>query len=174
MYLFPDLGVIFIRAPKTGSTSFLWSMRQAEHHPQFVGQFEHEEHNTARQARGFFDRETWGSHEKIGFIRHPYDWVTSIYHTNIAAAHLGETTDGKTLLEFVEGLKPTSTLLRWFDGEDVTIYRLEDLPNIMEGYGGQSLHVNRTPFLQYKPHNLIDEEKQAIERKFVREMKYYG
>ncbi len=174
MYIFPDLKLIYMRVPKTGSTSFLNSMKDAGHEYVFRGKHEHEEHNTAAESKKFFTSDEWNSCLKIGFLRHPYDWAVSAWQSNIATVHTtaqaGEPSE--SLIEFVNNHNKTP--IDWFDSESgFHVMLLEDLPIILEGYGGKPLHLNRNHVLQYKPYVLSGDEKEAIRIRFDREMGVY-
>ena len=176
MYIFNALKMIYIRIPKTGSTSFIHSMKNAGHHYQFAGHKKgaYSEHFTAVQAQEFIDPVVWSTYEKFAFIRHPYDWVRSLYFTKLTRMYLGEDTK-RPFPEFIQNLRKETTMYRWltnkYGGMEIdTVYRLEDIDEIMKKFGCRIVHKNQTADNNIE---LTQEDKYIIDVNFWREMEHY-
>ena len=172
MYVFDDLKLIYIRIPKTGSTSFLYAMKK-KHRCCFVGDGKgsHSEHYTALTAREKFIRPyIWNNYEKIAVIRHPYDWVVSLYNLKETRTAWGQD-NLKPFPEFVQNLDINMfywlTDARGFQIID-NIYKLED-DILAKKYKIETVHLNQTN----KPIELSNTDKECIDEKFWREFKYY-
>ncbi len=142
MHIFHDLKLIYIRVPKTGSSSFFVSMSRTHKvelvqigarslYPPFTTT---QGHYGAEMTRTLIDPEIWDSYEKIGFIRHPYPWVVSFYNQPNTDEMFRED-NRKPLGEFIWNLKLTP--FSWCtdsDGEMLidTVYRMEDLSTVMD------------------------------------------
>lgn len=185
MFIFHKLKMIYILVPKTGTNSFWKSMTKVhkeerlepkKNHPVFkMEPITHVAHLTARQVRTLVDKEIWESYEKVGFVRHPYDWIISYFNTKGIKSILGEDTSAP-FSEFIRKIKMTP--FYWFtdtNGELLidTIYRTEDLKEILEGYGCKLLHDNKSAKTDLTVESLSDDDKQVINKKFKREMEYY-
>lgn len=175
MFIFHDLKMIYICIPKTGSTSFLQAIEK-KHRFKFASSSHRSnhfiKHSKAKDVRDNFIKESiWSTYHKIGFIRHPYDWIRSIYQLNNQL--LGED-NTKPFPLYVKDF--SLTMFDWFtDGEELIIdeiYRLEDFREIMKQYGANGkLHLNRTS--PKKTTDITEDLKQIIDKKFAREMTYY-
>ena len=73
-----DLNFIYIRVPRTGSTTFLHHLESAVDTKQVGGQ-----HESAIEAR-FTWHHRWDSSLTFGFIRNPWDWLVSVYNANLS------------------------------------------------------------------------------------------
>lgn len=171
MYVVPDLWLIYIRVPKTGSTSFTKSLKPFSH----TGRIYKDKHATARVAKENCTADEWENFEKIGFIRNPYDWLESFYlsrtfpgfekHMKIDEVDFGE---------YIEQL--TKTPMHWLSDKNGNlmvdvVYRMEDMSNICEYYGLKENHDNprkRSGTFHYTPYL-----RSVIEEKFKSELEYY-
>ena len=184
MLIFHDLKLIQIVVPRTGSNSFRASLMG-----KYKAKWVHTKkplryvwemdtigmygHFSAKQAKVLIDDDIWKSYEKVGFVRHPYDWIKSVNNINGLKQVLGERLD-TSLSEFVHEFK--KTIYDWFTDEDGnliidTIYRTEDLDQIFEKYGVSNTYINQTQ----KPKNeeFTEKDKKIIREKFYREFKHY-
>ncbi len=189
MLIFPDLKLIYIRVPKTGSNSFFHAMKNrhksvvpnqeelnkrrswSELPPPRISLYEH---FTANQARQLIPKEVWDSYEKIAFVRNPYDWVVSLYDQRGIDSVLGED-ESKPFPEFLRNLKLTP--FTWFlDGDEKmlidTIYRMEDIDEVFDKYDCKHLHLMKRKHFARNP-VLTDEDREVIKAKFQRELAYY-
>lgn len=108
------LKLIFIEVPKTGSTSFRESLKEVD-----TKYEELPRHIKARDLKPLIDANVWDKYNKIGFVRFPEDWITSVKGMgNHFMRRLGE-----------------NTPYDWFTDEKGnliidSIYRTEDLNEI--------------------------------------------
>jgi len=192
MFIFHELKLIYIMVPKTGTNSFWRSLSKkytktrviagvAKDHPVYeMEPITLAAHFTARQVKTLISEEVWNSYEKVGFVRHPYDWVISYFNVKAKGKILGE--DGEASFgKFIRG-KLRMTPFYWFldkDGQMLidTVYRTEDLKEILEGYGCEPLHANKTGIRDQTKDLTVellhDEYKRVIKKRFWREMAYY-
>jgi hypothetical protein len=111
----PKLNILFIEVPCTESTSLRTAIKYVDSSAYNVSP----RYGTAKEIRNKLDPKLWDSLEKIGFIRHPEDWLKSISSTII----MSKITKGRTPMD-------------WFiddKGEIIIdkIYKTEDMNNFM-------------------------------------------
>jgi len=186
MWIFHDLKLIYIRVPKTGSSSFIECMSKKHKveevflkdspFSKFPPITQTQGHFSAQSAREVIDPEIWDSYEKIGFIRNPYGWVASFYNQpNTDGMFLED--NRKPFGEFIENLKLTP--FSWFEddkGEILidNVYRMEDLSSVMDKYGCETVHIHK--MVKWKDCVTPDDArkyKEIIKKKFRREFEYY-
>jgi len=191
MVVYHDLKLIFIRVPKTGTNSFFNAMRRNGYRYEFPRVDEvvnnHDAlvyhvppkikdyyHFAAIQAKTLInDEEIWETYEKIGFIRHPYDWVVSLYNKKMLHRRIN-VDKNENFSEFIKCLRVTP--FSWFlDEQDKMminkVYRTEDMNDVLNQYGCEARHDNRN---SGKKHIVFtDENRDLIDTKFYREWKYY-
>lgn len=182
--------MIYIRVPKTGSSSFIECMSRKHkvvtkkmkvnpleplrsRYPPYTTT---QDHFGAEMARTLIDPKIWNNYEKIGFIRNPFPWVVSFYNQPNTDEMFGED-NRRSFIQFIENLKLTP--FSWFtttNGEMLidTVYRLEDFSSVMDKYGCETVHIHEMP--KWKDNVTLDDAKQyeeSITKKFKREMAYY-
>ncbi len=134
----------------------------------------HSEHKPAKEAVNFIDPVIWDTYTKFGFIRHPYEWVVSMWYMK-STLFYGENTD-VSLSEFVRNLK-LGMFKHWFlddDGKMLVddVYRLEDIFDVLKSeFGIKPVHINKT--INKLPNLLTDRDKLIIREKFPHEFEYY-
>ncbi len=145
-----------------------------KHNYCFIGEGKgrHSEHYTALTTREKFIRPyIWNEYEKIAIIRHPYDWVVSLY--NLTETRLAWGQDNtKPFSEFIQNLD--INMFYWLTDERGfqlvdKIYKLEELSEVLKKYKAEVPHLNKTN----KPIELSKADKACIDEKFWREFKYY-
>lgn len=163
MYLVPKLSLIYIRVPKTGSTSFVKSLKR-------VGSsMKVSPHSTAIDSRIWCEKE-WKTHKKIGFVRYPFDWVQSYFKTGLAGRK-----DGQELFErYIYRMQVTP--MDWLcdeDGELMVdkVYRMEDMKEVCEQYGLQMFDLNQSKCTETFEFN--SEMVEIIKDRCRRELEYY-
>lgn len=188
MYIFHGLKLIYIRVPKTGSSSFFECMcrkhkvkivRLKPDQPplsQFPPYTETLGHFGAMTARTLINPKIWNSYEKIGFIRNPFSWVKSFYNQPNTHEMFGED-NRKLFKQFIENLELTP--FSWFtdtNGEMLidTVYRLEDISSVLDKYGCETVHLHKMPISSRRiTLEIVKEHEDIIRKKFRREMEYY-
>ncbi len=185
MFIYHSLKLIYIIVPKTGSNTFWRSLKKK--HPEErvktkkgdpvydMESITFAPHFTARQVRTIVDKNIWDKYKKIGFVRHPYDWIRSYYYQGTGLKVLGEPV-GLEFDEFLQEFRMTP--FYWFldgNGENLLdkIYRTEDLDRILSDYGAKMRVENKTPENKNKGIVLTNEHKAIIDQRFVREWAYY-
>ena len=186
MHIFHNLKLIYIRVPKTGSSSFIHCMASKhkiekvflEDSPfsKFPPITQTQGHFSAQSTREVIDRKVWDSYEKIGFIRNPYPWICSFYNQPNTDEMFRED-NRKPFPEFIENLKLTP--FSWFVDEDGkmlidTVYRLEDIKEVLDGYGCETVHIHQMP--KWKDNvslEIAHQHEKIIKEKFKRELEYY-
>ena len=132
------------------------------------------EHYTALQARQFIDPKVWETYTKFGFVRHPYDWITSIYYAKLN--NLLHEDNSKPFSLYLRDLKPTTTIFNWFlddDGKMLVddVYRVEDMFDVMKNEFG--LKPQRKNATVGKDILLTEEDKSLIHKHFPHEFEWY-
>ena len=186
MWIFHGLKIIYIRVPKTGSSSFIHCMA-SKHKMETVflkdspfSKFppitQTQGHFSAASTREVIDPKVWNSYEKIGFIRHPYPWVASFYNQPNTDEMFRED-NRKPFPEFLENLRLTS-FSSFTDSEGKMlidkVYRLEDFSSIMDKYGCETTHIHPMP--KWKDNVTeadANQHKDIIIKTFSRELEYY-
>lgn len=181
--LFKDLNLLYIIVPGTGSNSFHSGMRNkykmtnikipANHPCRDINRITHEAHFTAEQIRMVLGEKEWNSYDKIGFIRHPYDWINSLY--NKGGVEVLGMDNTLPYSEFVAdmNLTPYSWLTDEYGNVIVDkIFRTEDLDDgLFQKFGIPPNHINKSS----KPKNhLTDDDIKIVREKFYREFKHYA
>ncbi len=188
MFIYHSLKMIYTLVPKTGTNSFWRSMKKFHKEERLVPEktepvfemesIKHLAHLTARQARTLINKEIWDSYEKVGFVRHPYDWIVSYYNIGEKGIiTLGENAE-MPFEEFLQTFRMTP--FYWFtdtNGDMLidTVYRTEDMKKILDKYGCKYKHENKTPENRQAMtvKMLTKEHKEIIDERFVREWAYY-
>jgi len=83
---------IFIRVPKTGSTSIETLLKELD--PDCISSDETMPpygHNSASQVKQMLDIRIWNAYFKFCFIRNPYKWFLSQYSDNMTFTHKNNT-----------------------------------------------------------------------------------
>lgn len=80
-YVSFDYRFIYVRVPRTGSTTFCHYLR-GTFGPTLVDASH--QHATARQLRDALP-EQWGEYRTFGFIRNPWHWLVSLYSSGVSA-----------------------------------------------------------------------------------------
>lgn len=153
-----ELRLIFVRVPKTGSTSFLTSLKNAHHTYRQVGAG----HGTALEARSLIGPGIWNTYTRIGFIRHPRFWIAS-YKKFLA--------NTEPWREFIANMPTPYDWLADHKGDLLvnSVYRTEDMAKVTKAYGLQECHVNASNDLVTPPPDCDD----LIAVKFARELSHY-
>jgi hypothetical protein len=155
MYYSKAHDLLYVRVPCTGSTSLLDALNFER-----VGRADH------LKIRDF-NLEEYKESRKIGFIRHPIDWVGSVWWGHSSWAEWGcGTRKDTTLLELGEKV---DTPLDWLSDE-LEIWRTEDLDRFLSEMGCKTIpHLNKTDDKE----TLSEEVVEIIKRRFQREFEYY-
>ena len=128
----------------------------------------HSEHFTALVAKQYIPPDIWHSYKKIGFVRHPYKWVESLYN-------LKETRDAfkqDNSLPFSQFVNNFNiSMYHWFTDKNGMmlideVYRLEDLEEVLASYGVRQMELNIT---KKGPLTWKETDKKIIDFKFKRE-----
>ena len=191
MFIFHDLKIIYIQVPGTGSNSFQRGMQKYKcemanirrnhevpkwtniRYPSMVSHF------IAKQAKALIDPDIWDSYEKIGFVRHPYKWVVTMYRKANTQRNFG-ISGSLDLSEFVRDIEKTN--FYWFLDDDGnmlidTVYRTEDLDTtLFDKFGIKHNNIRSQNVHSSKLHTISDlseADKEIIKKKFYREFEYY-
>ena len=184
MLIFHDLKLIQIIVPRTGSNSFRRALIPKYPNTKWVQLPISDDirklsiatmpgHYTARQAKMLINNDIWNTYEKIGFVRHPYNWLKSIYNQNGVKQILGQKID-TSLSEFVHDFNKTP--YDWFvdeNGEVMinTIYCTENLNKILLKYDVPSMHINESQ--NPTSEEFTGDDITIIKKKFHREFEHY-
>jgi hypothetical protein len=193
MIYFYGLNMIYIIVPGTGSNTFwesmyrkynaleLFKMVSVGSEPASIASKEIDKITEPRHYRAIRARECravkkdmWDNSEKIGFIRHPYDWSWSIYNKGLIMASMIGVDNFGTYTHFLETLHITP--YDWLTDESGNIivdkvYRTEDLSEVLFHYGGVS---DKPQNVTGKPRRELTEyEDQILREKFHREFTHY-
>jgi hypothetical protein len=183
MIIYPDLKIIYIRVPATGSTTFHDQMsRKHEHYGvpvpanspvRRMNNIHMIDHYTIEQAKLCIEPKIWNSYEKIAFVRHPFWWARSIYRKLDTFNMIGIDTEG-TFERYLRKLDKTPYF--WFTDASGcvmidTIYRTEDLRKIYEKYGASPRHGNPSP--TKREYEVSKEVPRLLQEKFAREYEHY-
>lgn len=134
--LIHPLKLLYIRVPKTGSTSFVGALDNLK--PEHIGSV----HGNMVEARHLLERTgRWSEiaeYTCVGFIRHPYDWVRSCFaHWRQAPTTFPEVKGAKSLHGFVHRFMRTP--LSWLcDAAGKLVcecWKTEDMSEIMPRLG---------------------------------------
>ena len=195
MFLLHSQKLIYCVVPGTGSSSNRiaiwnkyekgdWEQLAMLHKPHIVSMHQWmnmDVHGTLRQTRQVLAEsnrlDIWDEYKKIGFVRHPYEWVRCIYQKEVGGVQRYFNINNKQdCNKFIEELPFTP--YDWFvddDGETLLtdiIYRMEDGMKIFcDSLDIEVLHTQRS---DYKRIFTPDEEhKELIKKKLHREYKHY-
>lgn len=157
MIIIHDLRLIYIRVPKTASTSFVSALDELK--PEHVGAV----HENAKALPGLLKkRPELQRYRRAGFIRHPYQWARSAYNHWHRNHDMFRVKPPQTLKGFVRMLPATPA--EWLRDEHGTplceAWRTEDMPEIMAGLGLELHHKNIKFSEPYDP----DEEMRGVIR----------
>lgn len=168
MYIYPGLGFIYIRVPRTGSTSFVSSFKGGE----MVGRM----HGTVYEDRPYCPDDVWKRYKKIAFVRHPEKWVADQFLTHRTGhALISQFKSTKPDLdEFIKGipLTPYDWMIDSAGSLMVDeILRTEDLSEIFTQHKVNDVHLNKTKNrkLEFNSVNMA-----SMHKKFYREYRHYG
>lgn len=149
--------LIFVRVPRTGSTSFLTSLKNSGGRYSNIG----EGHGTAHEARSLAP-DLWKTYTTIGFIRDPWNWAASYKTLFCADQH------------WSEYLEMTMTPYDWLTDSDGLvivdhIFRTEDMADVVKHFGLEPCHVNASKENDQVP----VEYAEIMNQKFRRELLHY-
>lgn len=155
------LKLIYIEVPKTGTTSFRQALKTVDPDLEMIS---HRHSNAIETKKALNDDKIWDKYTKIGFIRHPDDWITSLL--NFPMIYTVVVKD--------------RTPYDWFLDENGVIaidnvYRTEDMDQIMADMGLPVLRLNvrnfdRSDFIR----NMIYIPPDVTDVKFSRELAHYS
>ncbi len=169
--------IVFIRVPKTGSTSVNHAVNGHKSGGPGWREVAHPTHVLARDVDNWEELQhmTW-----IGGIRHPYTWIPSFYSwlDYIDNGHVrSRWWRGKThtnWYDFVDGIRFTP--FDWLEHHTISVIPCPlEKPEVIEDLLKIRLpHANETPKGDRKAFNPDNRTMDLIEAKFHRELKYYG
>lgn len=167
--LIHKLRLLYIRVPKTGSTSFVNGLDDQE--PEHIGDVHGGVVEAEHLLRG---RHEWLSYRRVGFIRNPYEWVQSAYaHWRISPDSFPTVQAASGLYQFVWRLP--STPITWLCDADgklmCEVWRTEDMTTICARLGIREFRKNGR---LREPMEMNDETRALICRKFAREFRIGG
>lgn len=184
MLVFPDLKLIYIRVPATGSTSFVQSLTETWPESKerdyrgvvqakLLNNIRMQDHFTAEQGRLTIPAKIWNSYEKIGFVREPLSWAKSIYRKTAIVNSIDINNSG-TFEDFLRRLDKTPYY--WFTDHQKnviidTIYRMEDMANVCKKYQIGYKHIN--PAATFREITVTPQAETILREKFWREYEHY-
>lgn len=149
---------LYVRVPCTGSTSVVKTF-------EFTTLCS-SDHEGAQAFSGWADYPTA---RRIGFVRHPVDWVTTVWSAHSLWQDWGISGEVKDH-ELAEQM---ATPFDWFmrDGEQVIdeIWRMEDIGEFFRQFGLETPHLNKTKDRKTLSQRAIN----IIHSRFEREWKFY-
>lgn len=159
------LRLIYIRVPKTASTSFVNTLDELD--PQHLGDV----HGNACEVdhlmrKGHVPKD----YKKVGAIRHPYRWMQSAFnhHRNNPDMFNVEAVNIK---QFIRAVRATPMDWLSLDGELYVdeVWRAEDMDDIVLSLGLEPRRMNVKTY----DYPLDDDDKNLINERCSREMAYY-
>ncbi len=73
-------GFIYVRVPRTASTSCVYDLKQRYDDVLMTGT----QHATARELRDLWGP-VWGTSFTFGYVRNPWDWLVSMYNSGVSS-----------------------------------------------------------------------------------------
>lgn len=171
MYVTHAGKIVFIRVPKTGSTSVLNAIR-AKWPDLQVYRRPHLKYSEAGRCGD-------GSYYRFGCIRHPLDWLRSMYDSiHKGESHRGLFTDSrkasKCIVKFLEELKytPYDWLVNRGGKLSVIVHKTEEYAELEDrlGISIPRHNVTESPTVRFRYNS---ETEELLRAKFSREFKHY-
>jgi hypothetical protein len=168
--------LVWIRVPKTGSTTVYHTLRAAL--PDLTSDGDpHEFMETLQERRG----DAFAHYHHMGFVRWPLDWLNSMHaslaHPNnrFSRMHCVGGSKTKTPREFLDAIEHTP--YDWFTVNGAVkvpeIYRTEDMSEFCNSVGQEARVINRTPDATRVELEWTRDDLHAIATKFARELAHY-
>ena len=166
MLIIHSLKTIYVRVPKTASTSFINALDELK--PEHYGDVHQ---NACCIPRLLEKRPELKRYAVIGFIRHPYQWVRSAYGhwtRNPINKRMFHVKPPQTMKGFARMVRhgPAGWLKNEAGEVICDVKRTEDMAEIMAGYGLE-LHYKAVAWTE--PHEPDDELKQICQQRFHQE-----
>lgn len=173
-YISHNLKTIYIRVPKTGSTSTVNAFAEAAGDMKEIG----EAHVDAVGAR--FLCPEWATYRKIGFIRHPLTWIRSFARQLSHAPKHGDMLTMKLHSDSIGFLREAPTPFSWLchpvTGEVMVdeVWRMEDMDKLFAEWGVAPRHKHKSTHQKRASLKETPEFYAALDEHFDREFLYYS
>lgn len=171
-YISHNLKTIYIRVPKTGSTSITAAFADAAGDMEQLGG----PHSDALDARSLTTK--WDEYRKIGFIRHPLTWAPSFARwiravNRIMPTAVSEERDPTKFIHLIPTPMCWLTHPRTHEVMVDEVWRMEDIDELFKEWGVAPRHKHAAPTGKKIEWPVTPEYTEAIREVFARELLFY-